>query len=643
MTDGAGIGDTRRDTMCDVLRRMRGTLPLALVGLALLGSVAIPARQTWRISFLLHETTEVLAPARLLVERLQAGLAEELVALQGYALSGDGALLGQYEDAAAKNEQRFITLDGLASRLSSTSATHARVLRDRTDEWHRINGALIARRSSRAEFASALRAEQVRYNFSMTSIADLSSNLAAEAAARDDRVRTLEHFSIVANGALVLAALIAMSGVGILTLRERRLTATLRRRVMEESALRLLAEDLASANTVEELTQRIAQSALKAVSGSGAFVELIDHRPDEQPRAVVRAVSGNGAPPLGESCPLSGSYAALVTMRGRPILLEDLSHPERRGTICVMPGAAGSAVAVPLGSSATPFGALFVISDLPGHFRHDDVTRAGLVGHLAALAHEKIQLLDEALERRRVLERVIQSRSRLMRGFSHDVKNPIGAADGFAELLSLGVYGTLTAEQQSSIDRMRRSIRSALALIDDLHELAHAETGNLALRIEPVDLAALMRTIGEEYHATAHAHGLSVSVETEEPTLVMDTDGARVRQIIANLVSNAIKYSTHGSITMRAHRQAPASGEESGWVLLEVVDTGIGIPTDKQEYIFEEFSRLDAGHSRGAGLGLAISKLLSGRLGGHVSVTSAPGRGSTFTLWLPLRPSGLPS
>ena len=157
--------------MYDVLRRMRGTLPLALVGLALLGSVAIPARQTWRISFLLHETTEVLAPARLLVERLQAGLAEELVALQGYALSGDGALLGQYEDAAAKNEQRFITLDGLASRLSSTSATHARVLRDRTDEWHRINGALIARRSSRAEFASALRAEQVRYNFSMTSIA----------------------------------------------------------------------------------------------------------------------------------------------------------------------------------------------------------------------------------------------------------------------------------------------------------------------------------------------------------------------------------------------------------------------------------------------------------------------------------------
>ena len=195
----------------------------------------------------------------------------------------------------------------------------------------------------------------------------------------------------------MLAALVAMSGVGILTLRERRLTAILRQRVAEKSALRQLAEDLASAYTVEELTQRIAQSALETISGSGAFIELIEHRPDEEPRAVVRAVSGDGAPPLGESCPLSGSYAALVTTRGQPVLLEDLSHPERRGTICVMPRAAGSAVVVPLGSSATPFGALFVISALPGHFRNDDVTRAGLVGHLAALAYEKIQLLDEAL------------------------------------------------------------------------------------------------------------------------------------------------------------------------------------------------------------------------------------------------------
>src|SRR5690242_2130795 len=237
------------------------------------------------------------------------------------------------------------------------------------------------------------------------------------------------------------------------------------------------------------------------------------------------------------------------------------------------------------------------------------------------MAYEKIQLLEEAHERRRLLERVIQSRSRLMRGFSHDVKNPIGAADGFAELLSIGVYGTLSAEQQASIGRMRRSIRSALALIDDLHELARAETGNLALAPEPVNLAALIRALGEEYHAAAHRRGLSLSVETECDGPIVETDRARVRQIAANLLSNAIKYTQHGSVLVRVHGQpASPSGGEGAWALIEFADTGPGIPLDKKDYIFEEFSRLDGGDTPGAGLGLAICKLLVQALGGRITV-----------------------
>jgi signal transduction histidine kinase len=266
------------------------------------------------------------------------------------------------------------------------------------------------------------------------------------------------------------------------------------------------------------------------------------------------------------------------------------------------------------------------------------VVRAGIFGQLAALAYEKVRLLEEAHERRRVVEHAIQSRSRLMRGFSHDVKNPIGAADGFAELLSLGVYGELSAEQRASIDRMRRNIHSALALLEDLHELARAETGDIAPASEPVDLAALARSLGEEYHAMARGRGLSLSVEAERDGPIIETDRARVRQIAANLLSNAIKYTEHGSVTVRArHQAAGPSGEERGWAVLEVIDSGAGIPADKQDYIFEEFSRLGGGDSAGAGLGLAISKLLARGVGGHITVASELGRGSTFTLWLPLR------
>ena len=634
---GASSGAAGRQASRKARPEFWGTVPLVLVGLALLGSVAIPARQTWRITTLLRETTRVLAPARLLVEQLQTGLATELVALQSYALSGDSARLARYRTAAADDERRLVALEGLATRFDTASADHAHIIRSRIDSWRRLNDALMAQGGSRAGFAAALQAGRAQYDSSLHAIVVLSSDIAAEAVARDNQVRALEHLSIVSNAVLVLAALVAMSGVAILTLRERQLTATLRRRVAEEAALREAAEVLSEAYTVDEVTQRIAESALATVAGRGAFVELIGARPGESPDVVVRAVAGSGVPPLQAVCPFAGSYTERAVTSGAPMLIEDLSCPEQSGAIRTMPNAGGSAIVVPLGSDTTPMGALFVMSAAPGHFRPDDVTRAGIFGHLAALTYEKVRLLEEAHDRRRALERVIQSRSRLMRGFSHDVKNPIGAADGFAELMSIGVYGELTTKQQASIDRMRRNMHSALALIDDLHELARGETGNLALVHEPVDLAAVARALSEEYHAAAQGRGLSLSVEAERESMVVETDRARVRQIASNLLSNAIKYTAHGSVTVRVRHQAGPPGDARGWAVLEVADSGAGIPSDKQDYIFEEFSRLGAGDTAGAGLGLAISKMLARELGGRISIASEVGRGSTFTLWLPLR------
>jgi signal transduction histidine kinase len=192
------------------------------------------------------------------------------------------------------------------------------------------------------------------------------------------------------------------------------------------------------------------------------------------------------------------------------MLIPNLTHLEERGVAGTCADDRGTAIALALGTEDTPVGALFVIRTTPDAFQPDDLTRAGIFGHLATLAYEKVRLLEDANERRRVLERVIQSRSRLMRGFSHDVKNPIGAADGFADLLSLGVYGELSDEQRASVERIRGCLRGALALIDDLHELARAETGILALSSDRVNLADLARTICEEYHGAARAAGLSL-------------------------------------------------------------------------------------------------------------------------------------
>ncbi|HWH53542.1 MAG TPA: ATP-binding protein [Gemmatimonadaceae bacterium] len=615
-----------------------------LVVVALVGSVAIPARQTWLITKLLRETTDVLSPARLLQAELQSGLAEEIGALRRYALSGDTTALARYRVTARRDDERMRDLETLVDRLQSPAAAHVSTIRQRIDTWRQASGWPLDRAESPAAVSAAVETGQAQYDAFLIAIADLSADFVAEASARDARVRSLEHLSLMWNFALVLAAFGALTSVMILSGRERRLAALLRTRVEEESArarrevaLREAAEALAGAFTADEVTQRIARSALAVVEGRGAFVEWISRRAGVADSLSVRATAGTGAPPLASSCDFAGSYTELVTASGTPELVMNLAQTDA-GLRSTFTAGQAAAIVVPLGSPGSMVGALFVLGS-GHHLRSEDAARAAILGHLASLAYEKVRLLDEEIEGRRRLERVISSRSRLMRGFSHDVKNPIGAADGYAELLGGGVYGELNARQQESIGRMRRCIHGALGLIDDLHELARAETGHLALSAEPVDLSDLLRDVGEEYQAKARSRRLLLTVDIEKDPLLVRTSRTRVRQILANLLSNAIKYTDDGSVTVRAARSSVGPvGDGGDWVLIEVADTGRGIPSDKLDFIFEEFGRVGDSDQTGAGLGLAISRLLAHALGGQITVSSQLGSGSCFTLWMPLVP-----
>jgi PAS domain S-box-containing protein len=240
----------------------------------------------------------------------------------------------------------------------------------------------------------------------------------------------------------------------------------------------------------------------------------------------------------------------------------------------------------------------------------------------------------EAERRREELERVTESRTRLMRGFSHDVKNPLGAADGYAQLLEDGVYGELSDRQQDSIGRIRRSIRTALRLIHDLLELAKAEAGQLEIECVATDVAHAAREVAEDFRAQAAAAGLAVDVRAPAE-LRADTDPTRLRQILANLLSNAVKYAPSGKATLDAEARSNGGPRPGGWIAVRVTDTGPGIPEDKREAIFQEFTRLDPEAQQGAGVGLAISRRIARLMGGDLTVESEVGRGSTFTLWLP--------
>ncbi|MFL5607787.1 MAG: sensor histidine kinase [Gemmatimonadaceae bacterium] len=248
---------------------------------------------------------------------------------------------------------------------------------------------------------------------------------------------------------------------------------------------------------------------------------------------------------------------------------------------------------------------------------------------LARALEEEAVARTEAERRRMELERVTESKTRLMRGFTHDVKNPIGAADGYMQLLEDGVMDPLTARQAASVARARRSVAQALRLIEDLLELARAESGELDVRHEPVNLGDLARDTTEEFRAQAEQKGLAIAVDDANDGVVVDSDPARVRQVLSNLVSNAVKYTDRGAVTVRVR----ADGQRGA---IEVADTGAGIPADRQRLVFQEFVRLDPHAAPGAGVGLAISQRIVHALGGEITLQSEAGRGSSFVLWLPV-------
>jgi signal transduction histidine kinase len=199
------------------------------------------------------------------------------------------------------------------------------------------------------------------------------------------------------------------------------------------------------------------------------------------------------------------------------------------------------------------------------------------------------------------------------------------------------VKGPLTPEQKESIGRIRRAVQTQLSLIVDLLELSRAESGSLPIHKEPTDIIAVVAEEVEEQRATAEAAGHTLAFVPNGQKPVVETDRERLKQVLGNLLSNAVKYTPpRGRIEVWIEK-AEGAGRLAGRpaVAIRVSDTGHGIPPEKLDAIFEEFTRLAPGLAEGAGLGLAIARRIARLLGGDITVVSEVGVGSVFSLWLP--------
>jgi signal transduction histidine kinase/DNA-binding response OmpR family regulator len=242
---------------------------------------------------------------------------------------------------------------------------------------------------------------------------------------------------------------------------------------------------------------------------------------------------------------------------------------------------------------------------------------------------------DELAFARDAAERASQYKSEFLANMSHELRTPLNSSLILARLLADNAEGTLNEEQVRSAETIYSAGNDLLVLINDILDLAKIEAGRADLNPEPIELSDLIATLERGFAPVAKQKGLAFRVERARefaPKLV--TDGRRLEQILKNLLSNAFKFTERGGVTLRV----AAAGDER--VEFAVTDTGIGIAPDQREVIFEAFRQADGTTSRkfgGTGLGLSISRELSRLLGGEVALDSEFGKGSTFTLTLPVQ------
>jgi PAS domain S-box-containing protein len=260
------------------------------------------------------------------------------------------------------------------------------------------------------------------------------------------------------------------------------------------------------------------------------------------------------------------------------------------------------------------------------------------------------------------LQDASRMKSEFLANMSHELRTPLNAIIGFSEVLQDGLMGPMTEQQRGFIGNIFSSGKHLLSLINDILDLSKVEAGKMTLDLEPVELTSLLASSLAILREKAATRRVGLTMDAPDDLGSTQADARKVKQIVYNLLSNAVKFSADGGhVTLRVARVprsdvgkmlgdragrylplAPSAFEE--FLELRVTDGGIGVAPEALELLFRPFSQIDGGLARkfeGTGLGLAMVKLLAELHDGAVSVESAVGKGSSFTVWLPIREGGL--
>ena len=291
-----------------------------------------------------------------------------------------------------------------------------------------------------------------------------------------------------------------------------------------------------------------------------------------------------------------------------------------------------SAMVVPLSTPDRILGAITIVAAESGRrYGEADLVFAMELARRAALAVENARLHKAELEARRGAETANEAKTQFLAVMSHELRTPLNAIGGYTELLLMGIRGAVTPDQQADLERIQRSQRNLLSLINDILNYAKLEAGHVEFAMTKVAVHPLLADIEPLITPQLRSKLLTYGYSGCDATLTAWADGEKVRQIMLNLLSNAIKFTEPGGTI------SIDCDSRDGQVQIIVTDTGLGIPADRLSSVFEPFVQLErnlSSNHEGTGLGLAISRDLARGMSGDLSATSMVGKGSAFELRL---------
>jgi len=645
----------------------RAGLALGFVVLALIALVVVPLWVGARTRAILQELSTMVEPARAEVERMVTQFDREVAAVRGYRLSGEAHYLGRYHTAREERLDAAREFQPLAEQLGPPLPALLDEFDRTASAWEASHQRFVLPVGPAEVVSGEMATREAEYDAVISAGERLEAHLRQETADRRQQIQQEERRGLVLSAILALMALVSALVVAGISQRLRTYGRETERLHQESQGL---ATELG--RTVEALRRRTAEAEAEIRERTRAEHAL--HAEEERFRTEQRAAAAEREW-LAAEIEYQRRLLKVVTDNATSALL--MMDTDGRGTFW-NPAAermTGYSAEEAMGKTlhelihhTYPDGTPFPIEECPidlalphgvevegyedlfirksGEFFPvvcavkpivEDGKPAGTVIEVRDVTAEK-QAEEALLRAKEEAEAANHAKSEFLATMSHELRTPLNGILGFTDLMEMGIPEPLPETTRSQVKRIDQCARHLLNIIEQILTFSRVEAEQEKVADEIVSLPEVFRSAVEMTAPFAEKKGLCMVTDLEGAPVVIRSDAQKLRQILVNLLGNAVKFTEAGTVTLTVW-------QENGEVILRVRDTGIGIPPEHLSRVFEPFWQIDQSNTRatgGTGLGLTVSRSLARLLGGDIHAHSVPGKWSTFEVRLPLRAESQP-